>query len=80
MAIPVTCVLLATYTNENGDRMEWVLPEMSGPEVGLVEAFLHHSYPDGGAVVSVVNIEELAAFTGSFDGDFEAFVASAWTR
>jgi hypothetical protein len=30
--------------------------------------------------VSVVNIEELAAFTGSFDGDFEAFVASAWTR
>jgi hypothetical protein len=80
MPNPITCVLLATYTNENGDRMEWVLPEMSDPEVELVEAFLRHSYPSGDSAVSVVNIEEVAAFAASFDGDFEEFLAGTWRR
>jgi hypothetical protein len=74
-----TCVLLATYTNDSGDRMEFVLPEMSDPEVDLVQAFLDHEYPGGGAIVSVVNIEPFTAFSSSFAGDFEEFVA-AWTR
>jgi hypothetical protein len=58
--------------------MEWVLPEMSDPEVELVEAFVRHSYPSGEAIVSLV--EELAAFSGSFDGEFEELLAGAWWR
>ncbi len=76
----VKCVLLATYTNDSGDRMEWVLPEVSTPEVEVIGAFLRHAYPGGGALVSVVPIEALSDFTGGFDGEFEAFLARAWTR
>ena len=73
-------VLLVTYTNDSGDRMEWVLPKAPAAEVALIEAFLLDYYPDGEALVSVVCIEAMSDFTEGFAGEFEAFLAGAWTR
>lgn len=73
-------VLLATCTNDSGDRLEWVLPEVSTPEVELIQAFLRDYYPGGGALVSVVRIESMSDFTERFAGDFESFLAGAWSR
>lgn len=77
---PATDVLLVTYVNDSGDRIEYVLPLISDPEVKLIEAFVNDQYPDGGAVVSVVNVESLDSFTSGFEGEFEAFLAAYWKR
>ena len=73
-------VLLVTYTNSSGNRMEWVLPKAPAAEVALIEAFLRDLYPGGEALVSVVGIEAMRDFVEGFDGEFEAFLAGAWTR
>lgn len=75
-----TWVLLATYTNDSGDRMEFVLPEVSESDAAQVQAFLDHAYPGGGAVASIVGVESFTAFSESFDGEWEAFLAGAWKR
>lgn len=73
-------VLLATYLDDSGDRMEWVLPKVSSSEVVLIESFLWDRYPGGDVRVSVVSIEPLSGFNEGFAGDFETYLASAWTR
>ena len=69
MTNPKTWVLLATYTNDSGDRMEFVLPEVSESEAAQVQAFLDHAYPGGDAVASIVGVESFTAFRESFDGE-----------
>ena len=80
MAKHNSSVLLVTYTNSSGDRMEWVLPEAPDPEVELIKSFLLDRYPGGEALVSIVCIEAMNDFVEGFDGEFEAFLADAWAR
>ena len=80
MGSPVTSVLLASYTDDSGDRIEFVLPEVSHREERLIEDFLRGSYPDGSALVSVVNIASLSDFASTFGDEFTEFVAAAWRR
>jgi hypothetical protein len=73
-------VLLATYVDDSGDRMEWVLPRVSSSEVSIIQSFLSDRYPGGDVRVSVVSIELLSGFIGGFGGEFETYLAGAWTR
>jgi hypothetical protein len=65
---------LATYYNEDGERVEWLLRGLTEGQLVAVRAFLDAEYPQGTVKVGYVATESIRDFDQGFGGEFEAFV------